>query len=183
MVKNVDLERTTRSKSETPSVTTHEQLYWDFWEQFRNRVADERPEWRQPKPTSRTAPKSDIATGTSYTALTSIFGSDGLRVQITFKHADPSINTARFDSLHSKKDQFEKALGTEAVWDSMAGLKSSRVYVASNFLTVADIARWPQMIDWLLGKNDQFLRAIRAVQTLEADQPSQGCFTVPHSEP
>lgn len=150
-------------------MTKLEQLYWDFWEQFRNRVADEHPEWRQPKPTSRTSPKSDIGTGTSYTALTSIFGTEGLRVQITFKHADASVNTARFESLHAKRQQFEQALGANAVWDGMPGNKSARVYLASPFTAITDKARWPQMLDWLTNTNDRFLRAIRAIGSLKTD--------------
>lgn len=148
-------------------MTTHERLYWEFWEQFRNRVADAHPEWTQPKPTSRTAPRSDLGTGTSRTALTSIFGSDGLRVQITFKAADSAVNQARFDSLLAKRDQFEKALGAGPVWDEMAAHKSARVYVASRFDSVANVDQWPQMIDWL-AQNAQFLRAIDEVGGLEA---------------
>jgi hypothetical protein len=155
--------------NEIPFVTKHEQLYWDFWEQFRSRVTDEHPEWRQPKSASRTAAWSDVRTGTSYTALTSIFGGGGLRVQITFKHPKPWVNTARFDSLHSKKDDFERVLGEEAVWDDMAGHKSARVYVASPFGSITNVKQWPETIDWLLNQNDQFMRAIHAVGGLEAD--------------
>jgi hypothetical protein len=155
--------------NEIPSVTKHEQLYWDFWGQFRGRVADEHAEWTQPRPTSRTAPKSDVGTGTSYTALTSIFGSDGLRVQITFKHKNSEVNTARFDSLCAKKDQFEKVLGGDAVWDDMAGHKSARVYVASPVGSITDVKQWSEMIDWLVNQNERFMRAIHAVGGLETE--------------
>lgn len=148
-------------------MTKHEQLYWDFWEQFRSRVANEHPEWRQPKSTSRTAAWSDVGTGTSYTALTSIFGGDGLRVQITFKHPNSVVNQARFDSLYAKKDDFENALGEEAVWDDMAGYQSARVFVGSPFGKITDVKQWPEMIDWLVNQNDQFMRAIHAVGGLE----------------
>lgn len=150
-------------------MTERDQLYWDFWEQFRSRVSNEHPQWRQPKPTSRTSPKSDIGTGTSYTALTSIFGNDALRVQITFKHADPSVNAVRFESLHAKREQFEKALGQAAVWDEMPGKKSARVYVASPFASITDVDHWPQMVDWLISQNDRFLGAIHVVGNLEAE--------------
>jgi hypothetical protein len=150
-------------------MTKQEQLYWDFWEQFRGRVADEHPEWRQPRPTSRTAPRSDVGTGTARTALTSTFGRDGLRVQITFKDPDSAVNQARFDSLYAKKDQFERVLGEKAVWDDMAGYKSARVYVASPFSGVADVDQRREMIDWLLSRNERFMRALHAVGGLESE--------------
>ena len=37
-----------------------------------------------------------------------------MRVQITFKHKNSQVNTARFESLHAKKGQFEKVLGEDA---------------------------------------------------------------------
>jgi Domain of unknown function (DUF4268) len=63
----------------------------------------------------------------------------------------------------SRKDQFELALGENAVWDEMAGRKAARVYVTSQFDDVADVDEWPVMVDWLLDQQVRFRRAIQAV--------------------
>jgi hypothetical protein len=65
---------------------------------------------------------------------------------VLFKDTDPTVNLARFTALHTKKDQFEQALGEEAEWDEMAGSKATR---ASPLGDVEDVDQWPAMIDWL----------------------------------
>jgi Domain of unknown function (DUF4268) len=91
------------------------------------------------------------------------FTQKGLAVQLYFGDADPSINTARFEALRAKQDQFEQALGRDAEWDEMTGRKAARVCVTSAFDSVADVEQWPAMMDWLLDQHVRFRRAIQAV--------------------
>lgn len=144
--------------------------YWDFWEQFRARVADEHPDWKTPNTRSRTSPWSDVATGTKGTALTSRFYKrKGLVLQITLNDQDdPALNKARFEALQTKKDQFEKALGESATWDEMTGTQSARVYVASPFSSINDIDQWLAMMNWLMDQHVRFKRAIQAVGGLDS---------------
>jgi hypothetical protein len=48
-----------------------------------------------------------------------------LEVQLYFGGTDPSINTARFEALHAKRELFEQALGEDAVWNGMEGRKAA----------------------------------------------------------
>ena len=61
------------------------------------------------------------------------------------------------------RDQFEQALGEQAVWDEMAGRKATRVYVTSPFDDVVNIEQWPVMLDWLLDQHMRFRQALEAV--------------------
>ena len=68
-----------------------------------------------------------------------------------FNDADTTVNLARFKALHIKKDQFELALGEDAVWDEMADRKATWVYVTSSFDDVADVDQWPAMVELVAG--------------------------------
>lgn len=83
-------------------------------------------------------------------------------VQLNFGDPDPSINTARFEALHERRQQFEQALGEQPAWDDLAGRKSARVSFTSEFSDVTDVDQWPEMIAWLLDQHVRFRRAIQA---------------------
>jgi hypothetical protein len=141
--------------------TERSQLRWDFFEKFLNRVDAEHRDW-----TSRRASTYDtlltLPTGASKAVYQVGFTRGGLVFEVLFKDPDPTVNLARFTALHTKKDQFEQALGEEARWDEMAGSKAARVYVISSLGAVEDVDRWPAMIDWLLDQYARFRRAIQA---------------------
>ncbi len=137
-------------------------LYWDFWEQFRARVVSEHPDWTK-RNTSTRDYWYDLATGISGAIFTTAFASSGLAIQLAFNDVRPNVNLARFEALYRKKDQFERALGEEVVWDEMTGRKGTRVYVTSPFDNVEDVEQWPAMVDWLLDHHARLRRAIHAV--------------------
>ena len=157
-----DWEKQVKAATAAGAMTEKSKLYWDFWEQFRSRVVAEHPGWTNRKTSTRDSWYS-LPTGTSVASLESVFTQKGLAVQLYFGDADPSINTARLEALHAKQDQFEQALGGDAVWDEMTGRKAARVRVTSAFDSVADVHQWPAMIDWLLDQHARFRRAIQAV--------------------
>lgn len=152
------------------ALTERSKLYWDFWEQFLNRVGTEQPGWTKGK-TSKRDSRYDLPTGTSGVVYSTAFTQQGLRVQLYFRSPDASINLGRFEALRAMKDQFEQALGEEAVWDEMAGRKAARVYVTSPFDDIADVDQWPAMIDWLLDQHVRFRRAIQAIGDLGCGEP------------
>jgi hypothetical protein len=82
---------------------------------------------------------------------------------VGFTDDDPAVNLAHFEALHTKKDQFEAALGEGAMWDEMTGRHRARVYVISPFASVADVDQWPAMIEWLVDQHARFRRAIQAI--------------------
>ena len=124
------------------AITERSTLYWDFFEQFRVQLVTEHPDWTRRK-TSTYDPLYNLSTGTGGAIFQVGFTGGSLVAQMLFKHTDPTVNLARFNALHTKKDQFEQALGEEAVWDEMAGRKATRVYVASPFGDVEDVDQWP----------------------------------------
>jgi hypothetical protein len=157
-----DWEKQVKAATAAGAMTEKSKLYWDFWEQFRARVVADHPGWTKRKTSTRDS-WYDLATGMSGAVFSNAFTRGGLAVQMYFNDADPSTNTARFEALHAKQDQFEQALGKDAVWDEMAGRKAARVCVTSAFKDIADIDQWPAMIDWLLDQHARFRQAIQAV--------------------
>jgi hypothetical protein len=157
-----DWEKQVKAATAAGAMTEKSKLYWDFWEQFRTRVVTEHPDWTKRK-TSQRDSWYDLPTGISGAVFSTAFTRGGLAVQLYFNDADPSINTARFEALRAKQDQFSQALGGDAEWDEMAGRKAARVSVTSEFDSVADVEQWPAMIDWLLDQHARVRRAIQAV--------------------
>ena len=87
-------------------------------------------------------------------------------VQLYIGDPDPAVNSdnsARFEALRARQDQFEQTLGEVAVWDGMPGRKAARVCVTSTFSDVADVEQWSAMIDWLVDRHVRFGSAIQAV--------------------
>jgi hypothetical protein len=143
------------------------QLYWEFWLQFRGRVAAEHPDWKARAGTSRTSPNATLPAGTPRTIFCSAFKPGPLRLELAFVDPDPAVNLARFEALQAKKDQLERALGESVVWDEMAGKNDTRVYVVSPFESVDDRDQWPAMMDWLIQQHVRFKRSIQAVGGLD----------------
>jgi hypothetical protein len=162
-----DWETQVKSATTAGGMTEKSKLYWDFWEQFLSRVIAEHPGWTNRK-TSTPDSWYSLPAGTSVASLESTFTRKGLAVQLFFGGPDPTVNTARFEALRAKHDQFEQALGEDAVWDEMTGRKSARVSVTSEFADIGNIDQWPSMVDWLLDQHARFRRAIQAVGGLGA---------------
>lgn len=160
-------EQTKAAATATPTAE-RSQLYWDFWLQFRDRVANEQPDWKARAGTSRTSPNATLPAGTARTIFCSAFKPGPLRLELAFVDPDPGVNLARFEALQRKKEQFERALGENAVWDEMAGKNDTRLYVVSPFESVDDRDEWPAMMDWLIEEHVRFKRAIQAVGGLDA---------------
>lgn len=157
-----DWEKQVKAATTAATMTGKSKLYWDFWEQFRSRVVSEHPGWTNRKASTRDSWYS-FPTGTSAASLESTFTQKGLEVQLYFGDPDPAVNTARFEALSAQRDEFEQALGKEALWDEMTGRKSARVCVISSFSSVEDVEQWPAMVDWLLDQHARFRRAIQTV--------------------
>jgi hypothetical protein len=149
-----------QDRAATP--TERSKLYWDFWEQFLSRVATEHPHWTKRKTPTR-ASRYDLPTGTSAVAYSTAFTHHGLGVQLYFGSPDTSINSARFEALRARKDEFERALGQVAEWDDKPGKKAAAICVTSQFDDVAHVDLWPAMLDWVLDQNERFRQAVESV--------------------
>jgi hypothetical protein len=141
-----------KAASGAGALTERSKLYWDFWEQFLNRIGTEHPGWTKRK-TSKRDSRYDLPTGTSGVVYSTAFTQQGLRVQLYFRSPDASINLGRFEALRAMKDQFEQALGEVARWDDKPG----------KFDDVADVDLWPAMLDWVLDQHVRFRHAVEAV--------------------
>ena len=162
-----DWEKQVKAATAAGAMTERSKLYWDFWEQFRTRVVTEHPDWTRRKTSTRES-WYDLPTGIGGALFSTAFTRGHLVVQLYFADADPTVNLARFEELRTKKDQFEQALGQQAVWDEMAGRKATRVYVTSSFDDVEAVDQWPAMIDWLLDQHVRFRQAVEAIGGLDS---------------
>jgi hypothetical protein len=144
------------------TLTERSKLYWDFWEQFLNRVGTEHPGWTKRKTPTR-ASRYNLPTGTSAVSYSTAFTHQGLGVQLYFSSPDSRINSGRFEALRAIKDEFERALGQVAEWDDKPGKKAAAICVTSQFDDVADVDLWPTMLDWVMDQHGRFRQAVEAV--------------------
>jgi hypothetical protein len=144
------------------TLTERSKLYWDFWEQFLDRVGTEHPGWTKRKTPTR-ASRYNLPTGTSAVSYSTAFTHQGLGVQLYFSSPDSRINSGRFEALRAIKDEFERALGQVAEWDDKPGKKAAAICVTSQFDDVADVDLWPTMLDWVMDQHGRFRLAVEAV--------------------
>jgi hypothetical protein len=144
------------------ALTERSKLYWDFWEQFLNRVGTEHPGWTKRKTPTR-ASRYNLPTGTSSVFYSTAFTHQGLGVQLYFSGPDSRVNLGRFEALHAIRDEFERALGQVAEWDDKPGKKAAAICVTSQFVDVADVELWPAMLDWVMDQHGRFRQAVEAV--------------------
>jgi Domain of unknown function (DUF4268) len=156
-----DFQKEVRAATAAGAITERSKLRWDFFEKFLSRVAAEHPGWTGRK-ASTYETLLTLATGTSGAVFQVGFTRGGLVFELLFKDPDATVNLARFVALHTKKYQFEQALGEEGDWDEMSGSKATRISVTSPLGDVEDVAQWPAMIDWLLDQHGRFRRAVQA---------------------
>ena len=136
--------------------------YWQFWERFLAAVHANHPTWTR----ARTATRNswlDLSLGSGAALLASTFTRRSLSAWIYFGSTDESANRARFDQLRQAQEQFETALGEPAVWDEMAGKKAARVGVESDYSSVMEVEKWPEMIAWLVNAHQRLHAALQAV--------------------
>jgi hypothetical protein len=162
-----DYQKQAKAATTAGPTTEQSQPYWDFWLQFRGRVATEHPDWKARAGTSRTSPNATLPAGTPRTIFCSAFKPGPLRLELAFVDRDPAVNLARFEALQAKKDQFERALGASLLWDEMAGKNDTRVYIVSPFDSVDDRDQWPATMDWLIEQHVRFKRAIQVIGGLD----------------
>ncbi|WP_197520445.1 DUF4268 domain-containing protein [Mycobacterium sp. E2479] len=149
-------------RGKAATVTERSKLYWDFWEQFLNRVGTDHPAWTKRRTPTRAA-RYNLPTGISAVAYSTAFTHRGLGVQLYFSSRDSRVNSARFGALRAIKDEFERALGQAAQWDDKPGKKAAAICVTSQFADVADVDLWPAMLDWVLDQQERFRQAVEAV--------------------
>jgi hypothetical protein len=156
-----------RDQGKAATLTERSQLYWDFWEQFLNRVGTEHPGWTKRKTPTR-ASRYNLPTGTSAVSYSTAFTHRGLGVQLYFSSPDAGINLGRFEALREIRDEFERALGHVAEWDDKPGKKGAAICVTSQFHDVADVDLWPAMLDWVLDEHRRFRQAVEAIGGLNS---------------
>ena len=148
--------------SGSSSMSEREWLYWDFWEQFRQRVLAEHPTWTK----SAASTKSSwfgMSAGVSGVNWMSTFSMDGLGVQLVFEAPDRELNTMRFEQLLARREDMEHTFGAALTWEERPGLKSTRVSSYTEPCNVADVAQWDAWIDWLIATGTKMRAALAAV--------------------
>lgn len=70
---------------------------------------------------------------------------DSARSEVVFARAERSENKAAFDALYQHKSEIESKLGTELQWNRGNDIKSSKVFIQLDNVSIENEDDWPQM--------------------------------------
>lgn len=71
-----------------------------------------------------------------------------LRAEVVFSRGNKDENKAAFDSLIAHKSEIESALGTSLQWNRGDEIKSSKVFLQLNNVSIEDETDWLQMANF-----------------------------------
>lgn len=73
---------------------------------------------------------------------------DSARSEVVFARAEKSENKAAFDALYKHKNEIESKLGAELQWNRGDGIKSSKVFIQLDHVSIEREDDWPQMAEF-----------------------------------
>ncbi|MDE2662360.1 MAG: DUF4268 domain-containing protein [Gemmatimonadota bacterium] len=136
-----------------PDPTPHQQLQQQFWEAFRNHVADEGAEFK----TTKAHPQNWMSiaigrVGFQLSAIASSWNSEDeswdtgeLRAEFVANGRDAA---GYHDRVHALREEIETQLGESLVWHNPEDTKSWKVYLQKT-ADISDRSAWPEQHEWL----------------------------------
>ena len=73
---------------------------------------------------------------------------DAARAEVVFGRGNKQENKAAFDSLYTHKAEIESALGTTLQWNRCDDIKSSKVFIQLNNVSIENETDWLQMANF-----------------------------------
>lgn len=70
---------------------------------------------------------------------------DSARSEVVFARAERSEKKAAFDALYQHKSEIESKLGTVLQWNRGDDIKSSKVFIQLDNMSIENEDDWPQM--------------------------------------
>lgn len=150
-----------RATSASSEVTGKAATYAEFWALVLDRIRSQHPTWTRGRRSTQSW--VNTSTGARGVVLSMAFTRAGLITQFYFEEPDATVNSRRFEAALAQRDVFEAALGRAVQWDGMDGRKAARIVDGPADYDVADTARWPEMVDWLIDSQTSMRRALDAV--------------------
>lgn len=158
-----EVKRATSTASPAGSPASHR--YRQFWENILPQIKAAHPEWTRANTSNQSWFNTSLGLSGVVGALAWSHGR--LVSQVYFDSADASLNNARFEKLREQQAVFDQALGRVANWDEMAGRKGARIVLESPYDDVADTTQWSSMATWVIQTQEDFRRALGAVNGIE----------------
>ncbi len=80
--------------------------------------------------------------------LSCVANSDAARAEIVFSKGNKQENKDVFDSLYAHKTEIESALGTKLQWNRGDDIRSSKIYIQLDNVSIANETDWLQMANF-----------------------------------
>lgn len=149
-----------RAHAET-TATSKQAAYRQFWTQFLEQVATDRPTWTS----SRNGLAQNwwaLPTGRSDLSYNCAFAKAGLSSELYFQHPDPDVNTTRFTAAQAKREQLEDTYGQPLQFEPLTGRKGCRI-VDYQPGAIEQTEQWPQYIAWFIDTQTRLRQAVTAI--------------------
>jgi len=143
------------------STSTKNELYRQFWAKLLDRIKESHPSW-----TRASAPAQNwlwISAPIRGCGVNPVFGAHrSVRVELYIDRPNPEACLEVFDTLASRREEFEAAYGRPLDWDRMEGRKACRIseQIAGDVFSSDD---YDGYIDFFIDGSDRFRKAIADV--------------------
>lgn len=85
---------------------------------------------------------------------------DAARAEVVFSRSSKDENKAAFDSLYAHKSEIEAVLGTALHWNRGDDIKSSKIYIQLNNVSIENETDWLQMANFHADRTKKFYDVI-----------------------
>jgi hypothetical protein len=147
--------------AQSTGMSDRDQLYWEFWTLFSERVRAKHPTWT--RGTSTKGSWFGMSTGTPGANWIFTFATEGIGVLIEFVNRDPEVNTLRLEALLARRSEMEAAFGGPISYEPKEGYKVTKVAAYGDRMDVADRDRWNEALEWFIGTGERMRTALDAV--------------------
>lgn len=132
--------------------------YFEFWSQYLERLASEKPNWTN---TNSVPTRSWISLRSGISAVTfgTNFSNQGLRSEVYFGSASTEVNEARFQAIYANKDEFEQRFGQPLSWETLEGKKASRIAFYWPNQKIDQLQDWEKFMDWFIDTQERLRSA------------------------
>lgn len=99
--------------------------------------------------------------GVSGIAYNFVCGKNSARVEVYISNVKTEFNKFLFDKLDANKENIEKALGKELVWERLNDKKASRIKAEIIGVSVYDKNQWDKIINFMINKMINFEKVFK----------------------
>ncbi len=141
-----NFEKGVKASSQSKASEERKARYLEFWTQAKSKLEREFPEFRSKKVSDRQY--FGVRTGYGDCHRIIALSRKELKVELYFGHADPEVNSSRFEVLYGRKSEIESIFGDKLSWEELEGRKAARIAFYRE-ASIRKTEEWEDYLTWI----------------------------------